>query len=456
MAAEGTPRYRAVLGHESVPAFVLAGALQFAAPATALVILLFAVPGAYAGTAHARDGAIALALLGLASALPTLASAFFSGPLADRHDRHLLLRIANLVSILATAGLALDLYARPSGDLRLPLAPSFYLPVWLVLAYPAWALLISSATIFRPAYNASIPRLVPTAELGVANGLVYAIAAGTSAAASLLVGVVLDVGPTVYALAVPFLLFLGTQVALAGVRADLSAPRPRPARRILPAVREGFAYLYRRRDLFELTICALVVNLLTALAFVELGFYVRFWLDLSNGFWYGAMIATSTAGAGVGMLAIAHARFEPRAGRVVIALVLLMGTTVVGLGFVRTIWLALPIVFAYGLLPGMVQTVFLSSAQATVPNEILGRVFSADEVGSYALVPVGQATGGALTYAIGVQGTYLTAGFSIIGLGLVMATGFGALKELGFEPEAPPAPAAAAPTPPPVPRRPSD
>ncbi|HTT15864.1 MAG TPA: MFS transporter [Thermoplasmata archaeon] len=430
---DGGPRatYRDVLRHDSMPAFLTAGALQFAAPATALVVLIFSIPGAYARAGHPGEGALALALLGLSSALPTLASAFFAGPLADRHDRHYLLRTANVVSLLATALLAADLYARPGGDLGL--LPGFYLPLWIALALPAWALLISSATVFRPAFNASVPRLVPAAELGRANGLIYAIAAGTSAAASLLVGVVLSVGSSVYALAVPFLLFLATQVALVGVRADLSAPRPRPVRRIWPDVVEGLRYLYGRRDLFEMTVAALVVNFLVAIAFVELGLYVLVWLGLASGVWYGAMVAASTAGAAVGMVAIAHLRFEERAGRVLIGLVLAMGFAVLGLALVHSVWFALPIVFVYGLLPGMVQTVFLSSVQATVPNEILGRVFSADEVGSYALVPVGQATGGVISFEVGVQGTFLAAGSSIVALGLVMAAGFGALRALRFD-----------------------
>ncbi len=417
-----------------MPAFVTAGALQFAAPATALVVLIFTIPVGYARAGHPGEGSIALALLGLASALPTLGSAFFAGPLADRHDRHLLLRSANVISLLATAGLAADLFVRPGGSV--PLAPGFYFPTWVALALPAWALLISSATVFRPAFNASVPKLVPPAELGRANGLIYAIAAGTSASASLAVGIVLSVGPAVYALAAPFALFLATQVALVGVRADLSAPRPRPTRRIWPDVVEGLRYLWGRRDLFEMTVAALVVNFLVAIAFVELGLYVLVWLRLASGFWYGAMVSASTAGAAVGMLTIAHVRFEHRAGRVLILLVLAMGFAVLGLALVRSVWLALPIVFAYGLLPGMVQTVFLSSVQATVPNEILGRVFSADEVGSYALVPVGQASGGALTYEAGVQGTFLAAGASIVVLGVVMAVGFGALRTLGFEPHA--------------------
>ncbi|HYA11097.1 MAG TPA: MFS transporter [Thermoplasmata archaeon] len=430
------PTYAEILRHDSMPAFLTAGALQFAGPATALVVLIFVIPTSYGNAGHAGQGAIALALLGLASTVPTFGSAFFSGPLADRHDRHLLLRLANLLSLVATAGLAADLFVRPGGQVAVPFAGGFYFPVWVALALPAWALLVSSATVFRPAYNASVPRLVPTSELGRANGLIYAIAAVTSAVGALGVGVVLSVGSPVYALGFPFGLFLATQVALVGVRADLSPPRPRTRRRILTDVVEGFRYLYGRRDIFEMTVVALVVNFLIAVAFVELGLYVLLWLRLASGFWYGAMVSASTVGTAVGMVTVAHARFEQRAGRVLIVLVLAMGLAVLGLALVRSIWLALPIIFIYGIFPGMIQTVFLSSVQATVPDELLGRVFSADEVGSYALVPIGQTTGGIVTFEVGVQGTYLLAGGSIVALAVVMTGGFRALRTLGFTPQA--------------------
>lgn len=434
MSDGSRPSYASVLRHDSMPSFVAAGALQFAGPATALVVLIFSIPHAYSQAGHTNDGAIALALLGLSSAIPTVAAAFFAGPLADRHDRHLLLRSSNLTSLLGVAGLGLVVFARPGGAVSLPLGSHFYLPLWVALAYPAWATVIASATVFRPAYNASVPRLVPTTELGRANGLVYSVAAAASAVSSLGAGIVLSTEPTVYGLGVPFLLFLATQVALVGVRADLSAPRPRPVRRIRQDAVEGFRYLVRRRDLFELTIAALVLNFLIAIAFVELGLYVLVDLRLTTGFWYGAMVAASSAGAGVGMVTIAQVRFEERAGRMVIGLVLAMGLAIVALGAVHSVWLALPIVFAYGLLPGMVQTIFLSTVQATVPNDILGRVFSADEIGSYALVPIGQATGGAITYEVGVEGTYLATGGAIVGLAAVMAVGFGSLRALGFRP----------------------
>ncbi len=434
---EPLSRYGALFRQRSFPSFLAAGALQFAAPAAVLVALLYRVAFAYPDVpAVARTGYIALALafLGLSSAIPTLVSAFFSGALADRHDRGHLMRVVNLVALLATVGLAADVLYAPTTPVAVPGPPGFYLPLWVLLLYPSWALVTTTSTLFRPAFNTSVPRIVDAAELGAANGVIYALAAVTSLFATLTVGVLLAYAPTVYALGVPFVLYFGTQVALVLVDVDLSVRRKTPHRSVLTEARAGFAYLARRRELLEVTVAALVVNFLSALALVEVALYLQDWLGLSNGIWYGALVAVLTAGTATGFVLISHLPFEPRAGQAIVLLTLAMGVALLAFGLVRSIWLALPIAFVYGLMPGMIMTIFLSTVQATVPDEMMGRVFSADEVGSYALVPVGQFAGGLLVLAVGVQGTYLTAGGAIALFGVLMMLSFGALRRFGYRP----------------------
>jgi hypothetical protein len=436
----GVPRatYGDLLRRRSFGAFLAAGALQFAAPTSILVILLYTIVLAYPAADRTTFGALALAFLGLASAIPTLITMVFSGALADRSDRGALMRGANLVSLLATAGLAADLVFAPAARIPLPGPRGFYVPSWVLLAFPTWAALAATSTLFRPAYNTAVPRLVETSALGRANAMIYAIAAAVTALGTLGVGALLTVVAPVYALAVPFALLFATQVALVLIRVDLTVERKGPSRSIWSEARDGFAYLLRRRELLEITAASLLINFLAAVALVELGLYVSSWLGLVQGIWYGAMVASATAGAAAGLVLIARFDFEHRAGRVMMALTLGMGVALIALALVRSIWFALPILFAYGMIPGMIATVFLSTVQATVPDEVMGRVFAADELGSYALVPVGQSTGGALTLLVGVQGTYLVAGGGIAVLGAVMLGTFGALRRLGFEPHATP------------------
>jgi hypothetical protein len=399
-----------------------------------LVVLLYSVTFAYPANVRTSYAALSLAFLGLAATLPALAAAFFAGPLADRYDRGSIMRTVNLGSVLATVGVVADLIYAPDTHIAVPGPAGFYVPLWLLYLYPAWAAIATTTALFRTPYNASVPRLVDTADLGLANGAINATAAGTIAAATVSVGVLLTVGSAVYALGIAFVLFFATQVALLLIDTDLSVTRRTAPRSVWAEAREGYAFLVRRRGLFELTILGLIVSFLGAVAMVELALYVESWLDLSTGIWYGAMIAASTAGVAVGFLAISHLRFEHRAGRIVILLTLVMGAAIVALVLVHSIWLALPILFAYGAMSGMIVNVILSTIQATVPDEMMGRVFSADEVGSFALIPVGQFAGGLLVLALHVQGTYLLAGGTIVAFALVMLAFFGALRHLAYEP----------------------
>lgn len=408
--------------------------MQFAAPSAILVVLIYAITLAYPASDRGSYGPLALAFLGLSSTIPTLVTAFFSGAISDRYDRNALMRVINLFALVATAGAIADFVVRPAAHVHVPGPSGFYLPEWLLLTYPIWAAVVITSTLFRPAYNSSVPKIVEPKLLGRANGLIYSTAALTAAGATLLVGGLLTVFPAEYAFGVPFVLFFATQATLLLIDADLSVQGTVRRRSVASEAKEGFLYLGRRRELLELTIAALLVNFLAAIALVELGLYIGLWLGLSQGIWYGALVAASTLGVAVGFLLIPRVRFEPHAGRWVIVLVSLMGVALLALGAVRSIWLALPIMFVYGMMPGMVQTVVLSTIQATVPDAMMGRVFSADEVGSYALVPVGQSAGGFVTLEIGVQGTYLAAGGAICAAGIVMATTFGALGRLGFHP----------------------
>lgn len=404
------------------------------------VVLFYSVTVSYpSASLRTTYGALALALLGLSSTVPTLASAFFSGALSDRNDRGHLMRVVNLLGILATALLVLVLFVAPGTHIRLPGPSGFYVPEWVLFVYPVWAAIVVSSTLFRPAFNTSVTRVVPRELLSRANGLIYAVAGAVTGGGIFLVGILLTLGPASYALGLPFGLFFATQVALAALDVDLApSTRPSPARSLLQDVRAGFAYIGGHRAILEITLAGLVINFLTALATVELALYVTTWLGATQAFWYGAMVAVATVGATVGFVLVARLRFESRAGLTMILLTTALGGSLLALALVRSVWIALPIVFLFGIIPGMFTTVFLSTIQSTVPDELMGRVFSADEVGSYALVPVGQYAGGSLTYEIGVQGTYLTAGGTLALFGLLMLAGFGSLRRLSMRPTADP------------------
>jgi MFS family permease len=399
------------------------------------VVLIFSVTLAYPAADRGSYGALALSFLGLSATLPTLASMFFSGALTDRYDRAEMMRAVNLVSGLATLGLVADLIYAPTTAVPVPGPAGFYLPVWLLLLFPLWAVVSVTTTLFRPAYNASISRLVPPRDLGIANGTIYATSAIVSAIATLVVGILITIAPIAYALGVAFGLFFAAQVSLRAVALDLTVRRRTAPRSLLAEARAGYSYLFHRRGLFEVTLLALVINLFSAMATVELGVYIASWLGLTEGLWYGAMLAAVTLGAAAGFLLVPHLGFEPRAGRFLLACAFVLGGALLAFGLVHSIELALAIYFVYGMATGMLVNVFLSTVQATVSDEMMGRVFSADELGSYALIPLGQFLGGLLVLLVTVRGSFLFAGAAILVFSVVVTVGFGSMRRLAFHPQ---------------------
>ncbi len=290
----------------------------------------------------------------------------------------------------------------------------------------------ASATLFRPAFNSNLPNLVPTAALGRANGLVGGAAVAASIAGSLgATGLIMELGEG-WALLVPLALFVTTGVAVYAMRPAQGSPTRRTSR-FSTEVAEGYRFLYRNRALLLVTVASLLINFLAAIAFVELGLYVRDWLGVSEAILLGAITTSATVGSGLGTVLAGRLGFERRAGQYLIVFTVGQGLAMLALAFSRSIWTSLPIMVVFGLFPGLSNTIFLATMQAVVPNRLLGRVLAADEVGSYGLVPIGQYVGGLATLVAGVQATFILAGSGTVAVAGGMAS-FSGLRRLGFEP----------------------
>ena len=427
-------RWSALLRERRFAALLATGSASLAAPTASLIVVSWALAGAYPGVPQAASySALALAFLGIASTIPTLVAAVFSGTLADRVDRKLVMRVTNLAALGATVAIAVLLVEAPGTRIPVPGGHGFFLPLWVLLIYPFWTIEAASITLFRPAFNASIPKVVARDLLGTANGLVYASALLLSVGAGVLASAL--VGPYRFgvAMVVPVALFLVTQAATWFVRTDLRPVGAPEHRSFLGDALVGYRYLWSRRDLLELTLSALAINFFSAVAFVELGLYSRFTLDVSDAVVLGILISAGSLGAAAGSVAINRFPFERSAGRILGLLVLGQAATVVVLGVFPSVWVAVPDMFLFGVFPGMYMTVFMATVQATVPNHTLGRVLAADEVGSYGLVPVGQWAGGLLTVALGLPATYVLAGTGTLLVGMLMLVARD-LRRLSFEP----------------------
>ena len=71
-------------------------------------------------------------------------------------------------------------------------------------------------------------------------------------------------------------------------------------------------------------------------------------------------------------------------------------------------------IFLVGVFIGFAVTTWLSIVQIIVPNEMQGRYFGIDQLGSLAVIPVGQIIGGLAIAAFGISWTYGIAGGGIV------------------------------------------
>jgi MFS family permease len=428
--------YRALLSNPRVRRFGIAGSFSYGAPAALVLILVWTIATAPEYAGQLNYVAPTLALEGLAATVPTLVAALVSGTLADRMERRRLMRMTNALAAAGTLGILLDLFVRPEMRVPLPGPAGYFLPLWMLLMIPAWAAVSAATTMFRPAYNAALPKLLPSADLASANGLIFALSIGVSVAASLAATGSLALGTSraFVAAAIPLGLLVVAQLALGGIGVDRPQPPTIPQTTFVQDARRGYGYLWRRKALLQLTLTALAINSLTTAAFVELGLYVTSTLGVSSALLYGGMVTGSSIGVAIGSLVMGRIRFERVAGRTLALVTAGEGVSVLILGLSHSIWISLPDMVLFGIFPGMYMTVFLATLQATVPNELLGRVLAADEVGSYAMVPIGQYLGGTLTLLLGsAQTPFILAGVGTILVGGLMAA-FPQLRSLGFEP----------------------
>ena len=297
-------------------------------------------------------GLVSLAQLG-----PLLVCSLIGGAVADAHDRRKLLLVTELLLALVSAGLAVN------GSLTEP-------ALWPLYVFPAVA--GGLAGFDRPAFSASIPRLVPPADLAGAYALWQV---------QLQVGVV--IGPALSGLILsgwgPATVYWLDVASFVISFLSVLAVSPLPPRRdASPAgwrsIAEGLRFIRGRQviqGVFLLDINAMVFGMPRAL-FPALG------LDVFHGGpeAVGFLFAAPGAGALIGALTTGWVSLIRRQGRAVIIAVIVWGAAIAVFGLVDVLWVALVLLAVAGW-ADVVSAVFRNTIlQMAVPDELRGRLSS--------------------------------------------------------------------------------
>jgi MFS family permease len=369
--------------------------------------------------------AFAVTLLGLAYFAPTLGIGLAAGVLADRYDRRRLMLRADVVRAVAVGALALALLLR-----------GFDLTAIVVVVVVVAAL----SAVFRPAANAILPSLLPPEELGDANGLLLSGATlggfVGSAVGGLLVATVgaiegFSLNALTYALSAATLFLLVIPRSPSG--APSSAPTSAGARSsFLSDLREGFAYIRSQPALLWTILASLVANFFLAVYLLYLVVYVPVGVGAGPGV-YGAAVALSGLGFGAGGLLVGRWHLARRTGLVYIGGWTAAGVLIALLALAPSVPLLLGASAGIGVLGGTANTTYLTCVQRIVPGPLLGRFFAIDEVGSFAVIPLGQVVGGLLVVAAGIDAAFLVAGVGSAASAAVLLASRSA-RELSDEP----------------------
>ncbi|GGZ16165.1 MFS transporter [Streptomyces inusitatus] len=314
-----------------------------------------------------RSGS-ALGLVLGAESLALVIVALGGGVLADRLRRSRLMIASDVLRMLCVVGFALGAAEGP-----------------LLLAAALAAGMGFGSGLFRPAHRALLPTLAP-GLLPQANALLSATSRIAMIVGPGLGGLLLVLGSARTAFWIDAATFGVSIFALLGIRD--SRPERHQRTGVLSEARAGFRAVLDR-PWVAVIIGQGTVQLILVMApmLVLLPVYLSARGQMPQ---YGVLLALQAAGSAVGGLAVG-ARPPRRPGTVA---VLGLGLGVVQLAFMMTgvsITLLGFSVFLTGMGYGIFGVLWASALQRAVPDELLGRVFAVEMLGTYALEPVGLA-----------------------------------------------------------------
>lgn len=372
----------------------------------------------------------AMGLVLIAGMVPKLAFTLFGGVAADRLPRRMIILwsdggrgvIVLAISILGFTG---------------------HLQFWMLIVESLIFGVVDG--FFNPAIMAITPDLVERDDLASANALVSFGGTLSQLLGPLLgAGLIALVSPMgaffanalSFFISVAMLLFvriperhLATESTPATMTMAVEIPgevmqveqptQPRGFHGVIADVKEGLVYVRASRWIWVTTLSGALFNLgFTATLSVAMPKLVH---DVyGQGAWlFGLISAVGGIGSILALLVVAQAtRMKKRGLMAYLSLVLCcVGIFVFGLPFPRA---AAPIIaplasvlVGFGI--AFFNTIWFTILHETIPSDKLGRVISLDTLGSFAMIPVGDAVGGVMTDHLGPAMVFIVFGaFNIL------------------------------------------
>ncbi|MEE4545857.1 MFS transporter [Streptomyces sp. V4-01] len=347
----------------------------------------------------------------VAQFLPWLVFTLPAGALADRIDRRMIMVWGNSTRAVGFGLLVLTLVA----DLHS-----------IVLLYLAVFFAGTAETLVDNAALTVPPRLVQRADLERANGRLFATQSAINN----------FVGPTVGAalFSVTAILVFSTTAGLFALAslALLTLPRMLPtpsdtsasthsAGDVVRSIRAGWSYFWDHRLLRRVAFISGSINMFSSATGGLLVLLATGPLGVSES-WYGVFIAVPAAGAVIGSLIAAKVVPLIGGGPVTWLAALVPSASWIVLGLSGSVVLCEITMFLAAVSTALNQIVVSTLRQASVPDELLGRVTAAYRLIVLGVVPVGAFLGGGLGRWLGPRTTFIVCGVGLTLAALVFAS----------------------------------
>ncbi|MEO7019897.1 MAG: MFS transporter [Ktedonobacteraceae bacterium] len=357
--------------------------------------------------------ALALGLTAAAVYLPYLLVGLVIGALVDRMNRKRIMIITDLARAVVIASIPL-LYQL--GLLSMG---------WI---YTVAFIQTTLGIFFESCEFAAIPSLVNTDELLTANGRIQASYSVGRICGPLLAGLLLFILPVPAVLLGDSVSFLISAFSLMLVRRSFNSDDEPVAQKSIGTkgyvkdlyrdIAEGLSYIFKHPVLRNISIMMALVNFAFCPIYTQIVFFAKQQFQMDNA-QIGWFFVASSVGVIVFSLATAWVRKRWSFGIVALSTLMLMGATITIFALIHVYWIELPlwaIIFGLSTLYNIND---MSLRQAVVPNEMLGRVITVENVISWSVIPLGTLLGG---WLIQVTNSIVLV-YAVCGILMVLAAG---------------------------------
>lgn len=289
------------------------------------------------------------------------------------------------------------------------LAYSDRLVMWEIFAASLFFGIVDA--FFQPAFMALVPQIVPEEDLPSANSLSsMSVNLGRILGPAVGAGVVALIGAPLAFLVNGLSFFVSALFLLPLLWAHIPRVKSERDTSVLHEIREGFRTVFASQWLWvSILIFALTNITLTGPYSVSMPFLVSDALG-GNVETLGLLYAVFPLGYLFGGVFLGRYRHIRRRGILMYGAGIVAGLGLAVFGLVPPLWVLVIAALANGAALEMGHLTWVNTLQEMVPNEKLGRVVSIDNMGSFALLPIGFLVAGWATEQYGAPLVFLVGG----------------------------------------------